>query len=426
MKLFGVTGKPIAYSLSPVLFRKAYSGTSMDGAYLRLVADSAEEALVLSRKIGLSGLNVTSPFKEDIVPLLDDLDESARAVGAVNTVVFRDTGITGFNTDSDGVRAFLNEAGPIDAYDSVVVLGAGGAARAVLQVLRSLNIHKIVFVNRSKRRAKAVGRRFDVRFVPWKNAQPVVSAADVVISCLPADVAVPCDWFNPRQRVLDATYQGGAVSRAAREAGCHVFEGLPWLIGQAQAGFSKMTGENPNLEHVESFHEKIVNTPLFLTGLSGTGKTTVGRQLTDLLGCTFIDTDREIEKKAAKPITQIFGEEGEPTFRRWEKETLLSLLDKPNAVISLGGGALQNPDVSAKVKSSGFVVWLWASPEECVRRITDGDRPLLAGGDSEKRLSELLEKRLPGYAHAADLVIDTGSRKPEVVAGRIADEIDRI
>ncbi len=424
MKLFGVTGKPIAHSLSPVLFRSAFPDS--DDAYLRLVADSAKEALALSREIGLAGLNVTSPFKEDIVPLLDEIDASARAVGAVNTVVFQDTKILGFNTDSDGVRALLKKAGPIDASESVAVLGAGGAARAVLHVLNSLDVHNIAFINRSKPRAEAIRRRFGVRHVQWNKAQPVVSAADVVISCLPANVSVPAGWLNPKQRVLDATYHGGAVGQEAREANCRVFDGLPWLIGQAEAGFARMTGKAPQLDQIEPIHEKTGNTPLFLAGLSGTGKTMVGRRLAALLEWKFIDTDEEIVRNSEKTIARIFEEEGEASFRSWERETVLTVLDKQNTVISLGGGALLDENLAAEVKSSGFVVWLWATPEECASRITGNDRPLLVGGDSASRLTELLRKRRDGYARVADLVIDTGSRKPEVVAGRIADEIDRI
>lgn len=163
---------------------------------------------------------------------------------------------------------------------------------------------------------------------------------------------------------------------------------------------------------------------IYLTGFMGSGKSTVGPLLAEAWGLRFFDLDELIEKRLGKPISQIFKDEGEPFFRAVESEILRELAIQKNAVISLGGGTIINPDNMELVKSTGVLVYLYSEPEEIFNRVRDSEkRPLLETGaqgslrDQEiyRRIELLLNVRQPFYQQADVFVDTTGKTVEEVV-----------
>ena len=170
---------------------------------------------------------------------------------------------------------------------------------------------------------------------------------------------------------------------------------------------------------------------IFLTGFMGAGKSRVGRQLAARLNFPFVDTDKEIEKKTNLSIKEIFETQGEPAFRRLEREVIAQLCDDPLArVISLGGGALNDAQTFRRVHETGVVVYLKSSPEHILQRVKHTDkRPLLqvaAGQDRDRpllrRIEELLAQREPIYARA-DIIIQRDGLEAEEAAERILGEL---
>ncbi|WP_338845845.1 bifunctional shikimate kinase/3-dehydroquinate synthase AroKB [Massilia sp. W12] len=152
---------------------------------------------------------------------------------------------------------------------------------------------------------------------------------------------------------------------------------------------------------------------LFLVGLMGAGKTTVGRILARRLGKRFVDSDHEIEARTGASIPWIFEIEGEPSFRRREAEMIRELTAQSGIVLATGGGAILNPDNRAYLKQRGIVIYLRASVDSILQRTShDKNRPLLQTANPRERLEELTAQREPLYREIADLVIDTG--KPNV------------
>jgi shikimate dehydrogenase len=426
-KLYAVTGAPILHSLSPVMFASAFEATSMNAVYTRLATDSAEETLRVARELGLSGLNVTSPLKERLEPLLDEIDDAARQIGAVNTVVFDGERARGTNTDPVGVRAML-VASCTDVRDrAVAVLGAGGAARAAIYTLRREGAREVLLVNRSAERGAGTADDFGGRYVPWSEAHHELRRVDAVFSCLPTMVA-PLDpsWLRPGQLVLDANYKSPKLADVALQAGCVYGGGRAWLLGQALAAFTELTGEQPPAAAMEAAlvaSRKPARPERFvLCGMMGTGKSAVGQALAQELGMPFVDTDRRVEAAAGASIPEIFRQLGEPEFRRLEARAVADAMHEPRAVISLGGGAQLAPASREIICQRGTTIWLWADADTCVGRTHGSDRPLLAG-DKASRARALLDERIPTYAACADLVVDTVTRTPPQVAEKIADEI---
>jgi shikimate kinase len=150
---------------------------------------------------------------------------------------------------------------------------------------------------------------------------------------------------------------------------------------------------------------------IFLVGLMGAGKSTIGRHLAKSLGLEFVDSDHEIERRTGASIPLIFDVEGEAGFRQREKKIIYELSRRDGIVLATGGGVVLDPDNRARLRERGQVVYLYATVEQLLTRTAkDRNRPLLQTADPRARLQELLEVRDALYREVADVVVDTGGR----------------
>jgi len=158
---------------------------------------------------------------------------------------------------------------------------------------------------------------------------------------------------------------------------------------------------------------------LALIGFMGTGKSSVGRVVADILHFTFLDTDHVIEARAGKAISDIFAQDGEPVFRQWERRVVEELTRRTRTVIATGGGLPADETNLASLKTHALVICLWASPEAVWERVRGQDhRPLLKEGDPLTRIRELLAAREPFYRQA-DVLVNTGMRSVREVAQHV-------
>ncbi len=163
---------------------------------------------------------------------------------------------------------------------------------------------------------------------------------------------------------------------------------------------------------------------IFLIGPMGAGKTTIGKRLAKSSGMRFIDCDQEIERRTGVNIGLIFDIEGEDGFRSREKKLLLELTRRDNIVLATGGGAVLDADNRAALASRGWVVYLFATPENLLGRIRDDtSRPLLQVEDREQKLRQLFAERDPLYREVADLILDTGDLVLPAILKRIRREL---
>lgn len=245
-RLFGVIGHPITHSLSPAMHTAALRALRVDALYTPFDVSPRYlrpmlEAFTLA---GVDGLNVTVPHKETILPLMDRLDASAKAIGAVNTIVIRNRRLIGYNTDGIGFRRALQELGWRRRPQLAIVLGAGGAARAVAWELAQVPGMRLVIGNRTNARARHLARwiastRRSVRVASAPIARLPLEAADLLVNAttigmqagqkplvdarrLPAQAFVYDLVYNRRTALLDA----------ARGRGCVASGGLSMLLYQ--------------------------------------------------------------------------------------------------------------------------------------------------------------------------------------------------
>ena len=158
---------------------------------------------------------------------------------------------------------------------------------------------------------------------------------------------------------------------------------------------------------------------LALIGFMGTGKTSVGKLVAEIMRFEFLDTDELIEEYTGRSITEIFSKDGEAAFRALEKKVVEELAGKTQTIISTGGGLPTNPDNIKKLKANALVVCLWASPKKIWERVRhQSHRPLLHDADPQKKITDLLAAREPFY-RLADVLVNTDLRSPREVAQQI-------
>ncbi|MGH2736278.1 MAG: shikimate dehydrogenase, partial [Actinomycetota bacterium] len=260
----GVLGWPLAHTLSPAIHNHAFRSLGLDWVYLRwpVSPESLEPAVAGLRALGASGANVTMPHKETIVGLLDDVTDEARTLGAVNTVARVGETLVGHNTDVGGFSQFLaGDAGWRTEGNEVLVLGAGGAARAVVKALADLGAARILI---SARRAERVDDLMEIvrhadgatgaGSVKWDEAAAAVEKADLVVNTTPVGMGgeslLPDARFRREQCVVDLVYRPPTTpfTARARSEGADAWGGLGMLVHQAAESFRIWTGHEPPIE----------------------------------------------------------------------------------------------------------------------------------------------------------------------------------
>ena len=266
--LFVIFGDPIAHSLSPAMQNAALRAAGIDGLYVpwRVKAAGLPAAFESLRGMeNFGGANVTLPHKEQAVSLVDDVSSEAASVGAINTIVSKKGRLLGANTDGQGfLRSLQEDGGFVPRGREAVILGAGGAARAVAWSLAEAGIAELVIVNRTIERAESlvelVGRGIGVRAVALRPGDPRVPEKVATCALLVNATSVGLNTSDPppidptmlRQGMLvyDLIYhpQETELLRGARGRGCHVLGGLGMLVYQGALAFELWTGRKPSHE----------------------------------------------------------------------------------------------------------------------------------------------------------------------------------
>lgn len=264
--LVGLVGTGIGPSLSPALHEGEADRLGLRYLYRRLDLDELRatvgEVLAAARLAGYDGLNVTHPGKQLVLKHLDGVDATAGALGAVNTVVFRNGQAIGHNTDTTGFARAVATGLPDVSLDRVVLLGAGGAGAACGHALRALGARHITVFDREPERAAALAAALDA--TTEGTLEDALSTADGLVHATPTGMdfhpglPLPADLLDPRLWVADIVYRplDTALVRTARARGCRVLDGGRMAVFQAAAAFRLFTGRTPDtdrmLRHLES------------------------------------------------------------------------------------------------------------------------------------------------------------------------------
>ncbi len=340
------------------------------------------------------GLNITIPYKSEVIPYCSELSPVAQRLGAVNTLIRRSDGsLMGHNTDYYGFLSTVQQSGLLLKGKKVLVLGSGGASKAVCAVLEDLACNVIVISRSGENNYQNIALHADAALLV--NATPVGMYPNNGIS------PINIDLLPNLEGVIDLIYNPGrtALIQQAAQKGLIAINGLWMLVAQAKESSQWFTGKvlADNLIQKISRILQMQMENIVLIGMPGSGKSTIGKLLAHELGRTFVDTDDIICASAGHSISEIFKHDGEAAFRKLETEALAQVGKESGLVIATGGGCVTRSENYPLLHQNGRIYWI---QRDIALLPTDG-RPLSQTG----QLTKMYQIRRPLYEAFADHVI---------------------
>ncbi|MCR5844304.1 MAG: shikimate kinase [Oscillospiraceae bacterium] len=395
----GLLGEKLGHSYSPQIHAEL-----ADYEY-RLYEKAPDEVEDFVRHGDWHGLNVTIPYKKAVIPFCDELSETARAIGSVNTLLKRPDGtIFGDNTDAFGFETLLTQTLKADISGwKALVLGTGGASVTVCAMLRKRGA-QVIPISRS-------GKDNYTNLEWHRDAKLLVNTTPVGMYPKNGTSLVDLGVFPKLEAVLDVVYNPArtALLLQAEKRGIPCAGGLTMLVAQAKRSSEIFLGHAlPDGEIARiawQLARQMQN--VILIGMPGSGKSTVGRLLAEKLGRPLLEADKELEKAAGMSIPVIFANEGEAGFRRRETRILSELGKQSGTVISTGGGCVTREENYPLLHQNGVIVWIRRDLNSLARE----GRPLSLNAD----LSAMYAVRAPLYEHFADFTVENDGNAEDTV-----------
>ena len=394
----GLLGRKLGHSYSPQIHE--YLGSYSYDLFER----EPYEIEDFLRNGDFTGINVTIPYKKDVIPFLDELSPTAVKMGSVNTVVRRKDGsLFGHNTDYFGFTSMVHRSGIQVAGKKVLVLGSGGTSNTAVKALEDLGAQVIIVSRSGENNYDNLHVHQDAAVIV--NTTPVgmypnTGVSPVDLSCFPTLEGVLDVIYNPAktQLLLDAEKLGlphenglWMLVAQAKEA-AEYFGGSPLPGSIIEIVYNKMSAKMKNI---------------ILVGMPGSGKSTIAALLAEQLGRSIVDADQKVIELAGKSIPDIFSEDGEVVFRQWETQALSDLGKKSQLIIATGGGCVTQQRNYPLLHQNGMIFWL---QRELDLLPTDG-RPL----SQIQKLSDMYAMRKPMYEAFSDYQIDNNGTCQESI-----------
>ncbi len=405
---FAVAGMPVSHSLSPLLFSDYIVETGLKAKYSIILTDSIEDLREIIEAYNIKGINLTSPLKEESLQLCNQLTSEADELEAVNTILIKNQTL-GYNTDVYGVETSLSDICDKKEINNALIIGAGGASRAVIKALKNLRIKRIYIYNRTDAKSQTLVSKFGIN--SFENDKNIVF--DLIINTTPAFPQILNNLnFSIGAIIFDANYKFCPLREYSIKNSFKYIDGKIWLFHQGRKSYELMTGiENKNFKLDDKFLHQKNEAPnlIALIGMMGTGKSTIGRKLAEFIGFEFVDMDKTIENEQKMTVSEIFLKFGEDYFRSLENKLLKQLMIRKGVIISTGGGIVTNDENIKLLKENCWNILLYGSIENISKNTSDKNRPLIAGKDKFQQMTKLFHERKDKYFYCSDIVVNTFS-----------------
>ena len=401
---YGLVGEKLGHSFSADIHKRLY------GYDYELKELASDELSAFLDARNFSGINVTIPYKQAVIPYLDCVDESAQRIGAVNTVVNKDGKLYGYNTDYLGLKALIGRSGISVEGKTVLILGSGGTSKTALAVAESLGATQILRVSRSDQPdCITYGQAVE----QYGNAEIIVNTTPCGMYPNNGESPIDIAQFPSLQGVIDVIYNPLRTKLVcdAIHRGIPAVGGLYMLVAQAAFAGALFTGTSVSDERIESVFRSLYcqKQNIVLIGMPGCGKSTVGQELARQLGFGFVDTDTVIEQTVGHTIPDIFVTDGEGRFREMEMSAIRVVSKQQHCVIATGGGAVLNPVNIKNLRENGRIYFLDRSLSQLV---ATADRPLSSDREAlEMRYAERYDR----YCAECDVKISADGTIADVV-----------
>lgn len=400
----GLLGKALGHSLSPKLH-------SLFGNYEYCLFERAEHELSdLLHSGGLRGLNVTIPYKETVLAFCSTLSDTVQEVGSANTLLFENGNIYAENTDVFGFAALLDREKIFVGGKKALVLGSGGASKAVQYVLKRRGAN-VVVISRS-------GYDNYVNLLRHKDADLIVNATPVGMFPENGGVLFDLSIFETCSTVIDLIYNPmkTALLLQAEELGIRAVNGLYMLAAQAKRASELFQNKKLADDLTEQAYRSLAAQmrSILLIGMPSCGKSTVGALLAEQLGRPFYDCDAVFEQTFGQAPGAYLSQNGEPAFREKETAVLKELCKHIGCVIATGGGVVTMPKNRAIMRQNGKIIYL----DRPLTALTAEGRPL----SQSRGIETLAAQRIPLYRAWAEHTV--AAETAEAAAAAIRKELD--
>lgn len=388
---YGLIGKKLGHSFSKEIHEQLADYT------YELKELLPQQVKGFIRERGFSAINVTIPYKETVIPFLDEISPRAKAIGAVNTIVNSNGKLKGYNTDILGMGALLDYHEINIENRKVLILGSGGTAQTALALAKERNASQVLIVSRGG----ANGITYEEVYTSHTDAQIIINTTPCGMYPQIDDSPLDLSAFEALEGVVDAIYNPLRTSLIlqAQAKGVKAAGGLYMLVAQAVYAVQFFLDCSMDLSVIDKIYHKILaqKENIVLIGMPSCGKSTIGTLLAEQLNRELYDTDQLICSEFGKSPAEIIQNEGEAAFRDKESNVVSSLVAPlSGAIIATGGGAILKSENVLELKKNGKLFFI-DRPLELL--ITTKDRPL---SSDRNALEARYNERYPIYCAAAD------------------------
>ncbi len=354
------------------------------------------------REKDFKAINVTIPYKQTVIPYLDEISETAQAIGAVNTIVNRDGKLCGYNTDFGGMRALIARMKLNFQGKKVVILGTGGTSKTAKAVAESLGAREIY---KASRTAKGEALSYEDIYRYHSDADFVINTTPCGMFPNSEEVPIDLERFSGLLGVVDAIYNplSSCLVLTARQKDVPAEGGLYMLVAQAVLAAEIFTGKTYDTGLIDKIYNDIFTRKqnIVLVGMPCCGKSTISKMLAEDLNMNWIDTDDLVVEKTGMLIPEIFAQHGEEYFRDCETAVISELASQSGLVIATGGGTILREENIEALHRNGRVYFVDRPLEQLLPTM---DRPL---ANSEEKVRRIYETRYERYCYVADVVVSS-------------------
>ena len=399
---YGLIGEKLSHSFSKTLHEK-YLNTNYE-----LISLTKEELKEFLLKKEFKGINVTIPYKKEVIQYLDYVDPLVKKIGACNTIINENGKLKGYNTDYFGFSFLLDENDVDVENKNIAILGSGGTFETVSNVLKDLGARNIYCISREK---KENTYTYDELYN--LNVDILVNTTPVGMYPNNYECLIDLDKLNV-ETVIDVVFNPlrTKLILEAKKRKIKAIGGLGMLVAQGVKSSELFLNKEYSEEETRShyFDLNVDKFNIVLIGMPMSGKTTLGKLLSSAFNKEFIDIDKEIVEREKRSINEIFEVDGEEYFRKVEVDLYKEYSKKNGLIISTGGGIVKNLESISRLKENGVVIFVDRNLD---KMLFNSKRPL---SKSKEDIEKLYKERYKLYLNNADKrIINNGSKKRAVM-----------
>ena len=408
---YGLIGEHLGHSFSKEIHE-------MLGKYTYEICEIAKDNLdSFMKEKTFIAINVTIPYKQQVIPYLDFIDDKAQSIGAVNTIVNKNNKLYGYNTDYYGLKSLI-QTNDIDVKNKkVLLLGNGGTSKTARTVLKDLQAREIVIVDINK----------DENVITYDDALKYHNDSEIIVNTTPCGMypdndgcIVNIELFKNLEAVVDVVYNPirTAIVSNALNKGIKAVSGLYMLVAQAVYAAGIFLDEKILENEIDRIYNIIKKQKenIVLIGMPSSGKSTIGIEIAKLLNKEYIDTDSLIEEKINMPISNFLSKENEDEFRDIEEEIIKNVSKLNNKIISTGGGVIKRNINIKRLKQNAIIVFIDRSLDKL---LTTSSRPL---SSNKTDLENLYHQRYNIYKSSSDIIVDNNDTLEDTI-NKIINEV---